>query len=103
MQQMTTEQAIAFGESGQWKTMSHEQRAALQLHQDKLCMPFSVFHESIEKALGRPVWTHEFGLNRDGLIAELEGRIGAPTMTEIMRMLPEQRTVVVVKDAEARG
>lgn len=26
-----------------------------------LCVSFSVFHEDVEKRLGRPVFTHEFG------------------------------------------
>ncbi|ADP02551.1 hypothetical protein [Cronobacter phage EspYZU12] len=26
-----------------------------------LCCPFNLFHEDVEKRLGRSVWTHEFG------------------------------------------
>lgn len=29
-------------------------------------------HESVELLLGRPVWTHEFGINADGLRQEAE-------------------------------
>lgn len=24
------------------------------------CVPFHIFHEDVEKRMGRPVWTHEF-------------------------------------------
>ena len=30
------------------------------MFESKLCMPFSIFQEAVEKTLGRPVWTHEF-------------------------------------------
>lgn len=58
--QYTREQAIEFAESGKWKEMSFEERAKLQLKQEKLLMPFSVFHEAVEKATGHAVWTHQF-------------------------------------------
>jgi hypothetical protein len=45
------------------------------------------------------VWTHEFGLNRDGLRAELAGKAKAPTFAEILGMLPADKTVVVVPNA----
>lgn len=93
--QLTREQAIAFHDSGAWREMDDRQRAVFQMEQDKLCMPFSVFHESIEKALGRPVFTHEFGLNREGLRAELVGTAEAPSFAEIIEMLPADRTIVV--------
>lgn len=96
MDQMTTEQAIAFAESGKWKDMTHFERAAFQLHHAKLCMPFEVFHESVEAALGRPVWTHEFGLNWQGLKDELVGKATAPTLEQIIEMIPAQKRMVVV-------
>jgi hypothetical protein len=36
----------------------------------QLVMPFSRFREAIKILLGRSVWTHEFGLNEQGLIEE---------------------------------
>ena len=95
MEQLTTEQAIAFHDSGAWKQMDAHQLAAFQLRQDRLCVPFSKFHEAIGVALGRPVWTHEFGLNRDGLIAEMEGKADAPTFEQIISMLPTNKVIVV--------
>ncbi len=73
--QLTKEQAIEFAENGAWKEMTFRQRAEFQMLQRLLCMPFDIFHGAVEKTLGRPVYTHEFGLNRDGLIAEIfEGK-----------------------------
>ena len=61
-EQMTEQEAIAFAESTAWEPMTHRQRAQLQMTQECLCIPFEVFHEAMEKTLGRGVWTHEFGL-----------------------------------------
>lgn len=71
---MTTQEAVNLYESNFWETMSFRDRAMFQLFEEKLCMPFGVFHEAVEKALGRPVYTHEFGLDVEGLRSELLGR-----------------------------
>lgn len=96
MEQLTKEQAIAFAESKAWERMGHRARAKFQMAQDLLCMPFGVFHESVEKALGRPVFTHEFGLNRDGLLAELNDGAEPPSLREIIEMIPEEKRVVIL-------
>lgn len=103
MEQLTREQAIAFHDSGAWKRMSAKERAAFQMEQDKLCMPFSEFHSAIEETLGRQVFTHEFGLNRDGLRAEMEGKAKAPTLAEILAMLPAEKTVVLTPNVGVQG
>jgi len=100
MKQLTKEEAIKLVESGIWKTWSKEKIAYFQLHQDRLCMPFSVFHEAVEYVLKRPVYTHEFGLNRDGLIAEMDGKVPSPTIKEIIDMLVKKvgkDKVIIVK------
>ena len=94
-EQLTQEQAITFYASGAWENMTPQQLASFQIHQDLLCVPFSEFHKAIETTLGRPVFTHEFGLNRDGLIAEMEGKVIAPSFEEILSLLPADKTVVV--------
>jgi hypothetical protein len=93
--QLTKEQAIEFAESGAWKEMSLKHRAEFQMLQDKLCMPFDVFHEAVEKTLGRPVYTHEFGLNRDGLMAELFEGKKPPTLQEIIEMIPAEKRIII--------
>lgn len=93
---MTKDEAIKLAESGFWETMSSREIATFQLFEDRLCMPFGVFHEAIEKALGRPVYTHEFGFNRDGLKRELLGEAPAPTLEDILNLIPADKRVVVL-------
>lgn len=95
MIQLTKEQAIKLYETGAWKEMSLKQRAEFQMLQGKLCMPFDVFHEAIEKTLGRPVYTHKFGMNRDGLMAELFEGKEPPTLQEIIEMIPSEKRIIV--------
>lgn len=95
-EEITEQQAVQLAGSGFWKTMTHRQIAEFQMHTSRLCMPFGVFHEAVEKALGRPVWTHEFGLALDALKAELRGDRGAPTFSEIMNLIPEEKRVLIV-------
>ena len=93
---MTQDEAVKLAESGFWETMSYRDRAVFQMFEKLLCMPFSVFHEAIEKALDRPVFTHEFGLNHEGLKRELLGDSPTPTMEEIMALIPEDKRIVFV-------
>lgn len=93
---MTQEEAIQLAESKFWETMTFEERAKFQLFEPLLCMPFDIFHEAVEKALGRPVWTHEFGLNMDGLRREIMKEAPAPTMSEIIDMIPVDKRIIVV-------
>lgn len=58
-------------------------------------MPFDMFHEAVEKTLGRPVFTHEFAFNYPGLKDELMGTADAPTLEQIIALLPEGKTIVV--------
>lgn len=98
---MTKEQAIELHDSKFWEDMSPDERAQFQLFEDKLCMPFEVFHEAVEKTLGRPVFTHEFGFDRDGLKKELLGARPAPTLVEVMALIPEDKRVIVVSVEKA--
>lgn len=92
--QLTQEQAIAFAENKRWESLDLKTRALFQIHQDRLCMPFDVFHEAVEKTLGRPVFTHEFALN-PRLKDELMGFADAQTLDQIIALLPEDKTIVV--------
>ena len=95
MKQLTQEQAIAFAESKVWETWSHYEIARFQLFQDKLCVPFTRFHQAIENELGRPVFTHEFGLNPDGIIEEFLGAKEPPTLDEIINLIPENKRIII--------
>jgi hypothetical protein len=92
---MTKEQAIELAESEFWKDMSLRERATFQLFEEKLCMPFDVFHEAVEKTLSRPVFTHEFGLNVEGLKSELIGERPMPTIAEIINLIPEEKRIIL--------
>lgn len=64
-------------------------------------VPFSKMHARIEALVGRPVWTHEMGLNWDGLVREAAWNTDRPTMEEIVDLIPaEKRVVVVMPDDE---
>jgi hypothetical protein len=93
---MTLEQAVALHDSGFWKQMDYRERAMFQMFEERLCMPFDVFHEAVEKTLGRPVFTHEFGLNADGIRKELLGERPAPSMEDILNLIPADKRVIVV-------
>ena len=93
--QFSTEQAKTFGESGIWKDWLPDHIVGFQLYQDKLCIPFNVFHEAIEKVLKRPVWTHEFAFP-EKLRMEFEGIRAKPTFEEIMDLIPKDKTIFFV-------
>jgi len=57
---MTKDQAITLAKTGWWKKCSSEEITAFQLYEPLLCMNFGDFHRAVERALDRPVWTHEF-------------------------------------------
>ena len=94
MKQLTKEQAIAFAENKCYENMTYRQIAEFQMEQDKLCMPFDVFHEAIEKTLDRPVFTHEFAF-REELRKELYGEKEPPTFEEICALIPQEKLIVI--------
>ena len=94
---MTREEAIGLLNTKWWEGMSHRDIVMFQLFVDRLCIPFDIFHEALEKALGRPVWTHELGLNAEGLKKELLGEKEPPTMREIMELIPEEKRIIIIK------
>lgn len=70
---MTKEEALRFSESKWYEERTAEEIVALQLYEERLCVPeFSIFHEAMETALKRPVQTLEFGLLTDSLKSEFE-------------------------------
>lgn len=93
---MTKDEAIKLFDSKVWEDWSDYERAYFQLHERKLCMPFELFHKAVEATLGRPVWTHEFGLNWEGLIKELEGKKEKPSIEQIINLIPEDKRIIVV-------
>ncbi len=83
--QLTEEQALTLLKSKFWEPMSLRARAEFQLYQERLCMPFEVFHEALEAAIGRPIMVHEFR-DAQALQQELRGEKPAPTLGQILDM-----------------
>lgn len=93
-EQLNKEQAIAMFESKVYESWTSEQIVRFQLFQDRLCMPFDVFHKAITEVLNRDVFTHEFAY-RDSLILEYLGEKPAPTFDEIMNLIPEEKRLII--------
>lgn len=91
-------EAIRLFDSGWWKDKTDREIAVFQMFTEELAVPFGRFQEAMEKALGRPVWTHELGLNWEGLAAELMGDKPAPTMQEIIELIPKDKRLIIVKE-----
>ena len=94
MGQLTKEQAIIFYNNKSYEHMTMRDIAAFQLDQDRLCVPFSLFHEALEKTLNRPVYTHEL-LDKVRLRQELGGFCRPPSFEEIMAMIPQEKPIVI--------
>lgn len=97
---MNKAQAIALSESKFWESMSHEEIAKFQVVEELLCMPFNVFHEAVEKHLGRSVYTHEFGLDYEGIKSEIFGGRAQPTMDEIISLIPADKRIILLVEEE---
>ena len=94
--ELTKEQAIALYDSGFWKDLTPKQIVQVQLWTELLLVPFDLFHESMEKVLGRPIWTHEFACF-EKLQQEVLGIIPAPTMDEIIDLIPKDKSVILIE------
>lgn len=102
--QLTREQAIAFHDGKAYEPMSYRDRAVFQMNQELLCMPFGVFHEAVEKTLGRPVFTHEFAFGgRERLMKEMLGETPAPTFEDIINLIPADKRVVILAPATGQS
>ena len=89
---------IKLAESNWWELFTPNQAAFLQFNQDKLCMPFSIFHEYFEKLIGRPVYTHEFASKRL-LQEELDTGIH-PSLNEILAQIPPGKLTTFTPNSE---
>lgn len=92
---LTKEEAIRIYDTKEYETWDDREKVAAMLYGRLLCMPFNVFHAAIERVLDRPVYTHEFGYNFDGIVKEFEGTGKKPTIEEIIDMIPEEKRILV--------
>lgn len=97
---MTQEQAISLASTEWWKERTADDIVAFQLFESRLCMPFGEFHEAVEKALDHPVFTHEFA-HPEHLQAEFLKEAPAKTFEEVLAMLPQDKTVLILGDPNA--
>jgi len=94
MKQLTKKEAIKFEIYEVWKNWTPDQIVKFQLFQKRLCLPWDLFHKSIEEVLGRPVFTHEFTFH-GRLEEEYLGKRDPPTLQEIIELIPEEKRVVI--------
>jgi hypothetical protein len=87
--------AIALAKTEWWVGKPAKEVAKIGLFTKELCLPFDVLHKAVQEALGRPVFTHEFGLNFDGICQELLGERDAPTLEEIINLIPEEKRIII--------
>ena len=66
------EQMERFEDNHWWTSEDKKVLGYYQLMNPILLVSFEKFHEALEFLLGRPVWTHEMGLDYEGLKAEAE-------------------------------
>lgn len=94
---MTQEQAIALANSNWWVGREPADIVTFQLFEDRLCMDWSAFHQAVEKALGRPVWSHEFAGDegQKRLQQEFLKERPAPTFEEICNLIPEAKRIIL--------
>lgn len=95
-EQLSEKQAIEMAKSGLWKNWTAEQVVRFQMFQHRLCMDFSHFHKCVEEVLGRPVYTHEFASSfRDDMVKEYLGVKPAPTLEEIINIIPPEKRIII--------
>ena len=91
---MDKETAIALAKSGWWERKYPEVVALAQLEEPLLCMPWEVFHRTVEDVLKRAVMTHEFA-HPELLIKEIRGQRLQPTIEELLEQLPKDKTIII--------
>lgn len=55
-----------------WESNDLVKIATYQIFEDTLIVDFDKFHEGLEKLIGRPIYTHELGLNVEGIREEVK-------------------------------
>lgn len=64
-----------YGDDKWWLSDDKRIIGYFQLNEPIIVVPFDKFHEGLEALLCRPVWTHELGLNYEGLKNEAANAI----------------------------
>ena len=88
MEQFSKEQAQAILNSRIWENWTDQQIVRFQLLQNNPIMPFSKFHLTLERYLGRPVWSVELDFQKDKLVRNIFKTTSVPTENEIRSLIP---------------
>lgn len=91
---MDKQTAIDLAKSNWWEKKYPEAVALAQLEEPLLCMPWEIFHKTVEEVLKRSVYTHEFA-DPELLIKEIRGQRLPPTVEELLEQLPKDKTIIV--------
>ena len=91
---LTRQQATALYESSFWESLAYVERARFQLSEDRLCMPFDVFLDAVERSLGRAVTVGEF-LDSKSLLSEITGERRPLGIDELLELVPEKKRVLL--------
>lgn len=92
MRQISKKASIKLYNSGEWKDWTDEEIVKFQLFQEYLCVPFDVFHTSLEKILNRSVYVHEL-VDTESLQKEFLGEKTSPTLEEVISMIPLEKRI----------
>jgi hypothetical protein len=90
MEQLSKEQAQAIFKSRVWVNWTDLQILRFQLFQTHLVMPFGKYHTTLERCLGRPIYTYTLEFQKEKLIKEFLGTNQRPTFDEILSMIPDE-------------
>jgi hypothetical protein len=92
--QLTKNEAVRLFESKFWEGMEAYDIALFQSFQERLCMPYGIYHAAVEESLGRPVMVHEYK-PCPAIQEELLGLRPAPSLADILNLIPEEKRVVI--------
>ena len=87
-----------YGENYWWDSKDSVQVAMYQIFENFLMVDFSLFHEGLEKLVGRPVWTHELGLNVEGI--RDEARLGIKRLKTRIGISDEQKQEAIKRSIQ---
>ena len=91
---LTRKQATALYDSSFWESLACVERARFQLSEERLCMPFDVFVDAVQRSLGRTVTVGEF-LNTKALLSEITGEHEPLEIDELLELVPEDKRVLL--------
>lgn len=74
--------------------------AMFQIFEPVLMVDFSDFHAGLEKLLGRPVFTHEMGINLDGLKQEAKEAIKQIHNNESLETSQQHKDKMLIKSID---